>query len=83
MTVPFSKMCLLCSFYSVGYGKPFVPPVKGNIIGNGEVNRNGKQLTNGKRNDCFNVKQESNAHITKSLKYGLFIYTEINVIIRL
>jgi hypothetical protein len=50
------------------YGKPFVPPLKGNVIGNGEVNRNGKQLTNGKRNDCFNVKQGSNAYITKSLK---------------
>jgi hypothetical protein len=46
----------------------FVPPLKGNVIGNGEVNRNGKQLTNGKRNDCFNVKQGSNAYITKSLK---------------
>ena len=36
------------------YGKPFVPPVKGNVKGNGEVNCNGKQLTNGKRNDSVN-----------------------------
>ena len=34
----------------VAYGKPFVPPVKGNVNGNGEVNRNGKQLTKGKCN---------------------------------
>ena len=43
------------------YGKPFVPPLKGNVIGNGEVNRNGKQLTNGKRNDSVNGKKSNNA----------------------
>ncbi len=39
------------------YGKPFVPPVKGNVKGNGEVNCNSKQLTNGKRNDSVNGKK--------------------------
>jgi hypothetical protein len=34
-----------------------VSPVKGNVKGNGEVNRNGKQLTNGKRNDSVNGKK--------------------------
>ena len=43
------------------YGKPFVPPVKGNVKGNGEVNCNGKQLTNGKRNDSVNGKKSNNA----------------------
>ena len=48
-------------FPSGNYGKPFVPPVKGNVKGNGEVNCNGKQLTNGKRNDSVNGKKSNNA----------------------
>ena len=47
------------------YGKPFVPHVKINVIGNGEVNCNGKQLTNGKRKNSVNgkkIKQCGNAH---------------------
>ena len=51
------KKCKL----SLRYGKPFVPPVKGNVKGNGEVNCNGKQLTNGKRNDSVNGKKSNNA----------------------
>ena len=47
--------------YEWKYGKPFVPPVKGNVKGNGEVNCNGKQLTNGKRNDSVNRKKSNNA----------------------
>ena len=47
--------------YLLYYGKPFVPPVKGNVKGNGEVNCNGKQLTNGKRNDSVNGKKSNNA----------------------
>ena len=34
-----------------------MPPLKKNVIGNGEVNCYDKQLTNGKRNDSVNGKK--------------------------
>jgi hypothetical protein len=51
------------------YGKPFVPPLKGNVIGNGEVNRNGKQLCNGKCNAKPNGKQLIIAQIAEGFQY--------------
>jgi hypothetical protein len=60
------------------YGKPFVPPLKGNVIGNGEVNRNGKQLTNGKRNDSVNGKQIKQFPVINYLEYENYNEIEYN-----
>jgi hypothetical protein len=65
MVEPSNGLCISHRVEPSNNGKPFLLHVKINVIGNGEVNCNGKQLTNGKRKNSVNgkkIKQCGNAH---------------------